>query len=175
VTFNVAEATINGLELDIKALPVDGWSIGFNFGYLDAEYDDFYANLRGTDPATGLEYPATDNSGLILRRAPEFTFALSSLYEVPIGAGIGSLQLSYRYKDDFETDFRNFEAGHVDAHGLFDASINYEIDSWRFSIFGRNLTDEDQVSAVVNVYGIITFGAVRDPRTWGGEVTYTFE
>jgi iron complex outermembrane receptor protein len=40
VTKNAASATINGFELEMQAVPADGWFAEAAVGYLDAEYDD---------------------------------------------------------------------------------------------------------------------------------------
>lgn len=164
ITVNAAEATIPGAELELLALPVDGWTLGFNVGYLDAKYEQFDADV-------GLG-GVTDNSDLKLRRTPEWTWSLNSVYEWGLGPGIASVQGSYSYRDEFETEFLNIPEGHVKGFGTLDASVNYELDRWRFSLFGRNLSNEDQVSTALNVAGNLTFQAFRQPRTYGLEVTY---
>ncbi|MCP4840879.1 MAG: TonB-dependent receptor, partial [Halieaceae bacterium] len=58
--------------------------------------------------------------------------------------------------------------------GILDAAINYEWQDWRFSIFGRNLTDEDATSTALNVANNLTFSAYRQPLTYGLELTYTW-
>jgi iron complex outermembrane receptor protein len=44
----------------------------------------------------------------------------------------------------------------------------------QFSLFGRNLTDEDGYSHGYDVAGLWSYAAVRAPRTYGLEVVYNF-
>ena len=76
-----------------------------------------------------------------------------------------------------------------EAFGLLDLSINYETNDWRFSLFGKNVTDEDYFLHVLDVGynfnggpngrpeplpGLWTYGTINAGRTWGAEVQYTF-
>jgi iron complex outermembrane receptor protein len=166
VTLNASEATMGGVELEVKALITDGWTVGVNYGYLDAEYDDF--EITTVDGSTA------DLSNLDLRRAPEYTYAINSVYSLDIGPGVASLQATYRYKDDFETTFSNEPYGHVDGHGLLDAAASYAWEGWTFRVFGRNLTDEDAIGSALPVAGLFSFAAYRDPRIWGVQLSYEF-
>jgi iron complex outermembrane receptor protein len=169
ITVNASEASIDGVELDLVALPYEGWTLRLNVGLLDAEYDDFIADLT----QDGVENPV-DVSRLQLRRTPDYNFSINSLYEWQWGEGTAGVQARYFYRDDFETEFLNIEEGHVDGFGILDASVSYDWRDWRFSLFGRNLTDEDATSTALNVAGNLTFAAYRQPLTYGLEVTYTW-
>jgi len=165
ITVNASTAEMNGIELELRALITEGWTIGFNAGWLDAEYKDFMSD-------TNLDGVPEDLSDLELRRAPDYTYALNSDYRFPFWCGEASIQAVYRYKDDFYTTFANDQMGFVEGHGLLDASINYSMDHWTFTVFGRNLTDEDEPSAALVVAGLFSFQATRDPRIWGAQITY---
>ena len=166
VTLNAASATMQGIEFELQALLLEGWTAGANFGYLDAEYDDFeIENVDGTKQ---------DLSDLDLRRAPEYTYAVYTNYEFDLGPGTTSLQAIYRYKDDYETTFLNNDFGHVDGHGILDASISYFWNNWTFRAFGRNLTDENEVGAALNAGGLFSFAGWRDPQIWGVQVSWAF-
>jgi len=169
ITVNAAEASIDGLELELAAILLEGWTVRLNVGLLDAEYDEFIADLT----SDGIDNPV-DNSHLTLRRTPDYTFSVNSLYQWQLGKGLAGIQGSYFYRDDFETEFNNIPEGHVEGFGLLDASLSYELENWRFSAYGRNLTDEDKVSTALNVAGNLTFSAYRQPRTYGVEITYTW-
>ena len=169
ITVNASKADINGLEMDLLALPLEGWTLRVNVGLLDAQYDDFVADLT----QDGIGNPR-DVSNLKLRRTPDYNYSINSLYEWQWGPGVASVQATYFYRDDFETEFLNLEEGHVDGFGILDASVNYEWQDWRVSIFGRNLTDEDATSTALNIANNLTFSAYRQPLTYGLELTYTW-
>jgi len=78
-----------------------------------------------------------------------------------------------------------------DGYGLLDASINLELENWRISLFGKNLTDEGYLFHVLDVAagfsaasatdatptytpGYWTFGTMNRPRYFGAEVQYKF-
>jgi hypothetical protein len=52
--------------------------------------------------------------------------------------------------------------------------FNYTVDSWQFSAFGRNLTDDDSYALGFDVAGLWSHAAVRPPRTVGLEVGFTW-
>jgi len=168
VTFNASEASINGFEMELLALPAQGWTVALNIGTLDANYESFFADVSG-------DGTATDNSNLILRRAPELSWSLKTSYEKDLGPGTASAIFVYRYTDEFQTEFSNQPLGLVDAQGILDAAIGYEHQSWTISLFGRNLTDERGVSQAVIVPQLFTFAGSREPRILGLSANYNWE
>lgn len=60
------------------------------------------------------------------------------------------------------------------AQNLVDASVNFEVNNWRFAVFGRNLSDEDGYTHGYDVAGLWLYAAVRAPRTFGVEAIYEF-
>ena len=168
VTFNASEASINGFEMELLALPAQGWTVALNIGTLAANYKSFFADVSG-------DGTATDNSNLILRRTPELSWSLKTSYERELGPGTASAIFVYRYSDEFQTEFSNHPLGLVDAQGILNAAIGYEHQSWTISLFGRNLTDERGVSQAVLVPQLFTFAASREPRTLGLSANYNWE
>ena len=166
---NAAEATLQGLELELTWLVAEGLTVRSNLGYLDAEYDDFSVNL-GTSDAPLI----ADFSDLNIRRAPDLTFGLSANYEWDIGPGMANLWGSMRYLDEHEVDFANKPELTNDSQALFDASLTYEWDQFYTSVFGRNLTAEDGYQIGFDVAGLWSYAAPRAPRTWGIEIGMRF-
>ena len=52
--------------------------------------------------------------------------------------------------------------------------MNFEMNNWRFALFGRNLSDEDGYTHGYDVAGLWSYAAVRAPRTFGVEAIYEF-
>ncbi|MHA7817246.1 MAG: TonB-dependent receptor [Pseudohaliea sp.] len=166
VVINPSSATIQGIEFDMQAYVTDKLSLRANLGYLDSEYDDFVY----TDP----EGSVVDLSNLEFRRAPEWTGTIDATYEWEVGGGNAWLRGSYRYIGDHFTTATNNPETENDAQGLVDASINYAVGDLQFSLFGRNLTDEDTYTHGYEVAGLWSYAATRRPRTYGVEVVYNF-
>ena len=163
---NASTAEMYGLELDVHWLPAPGLSLRGNLGLLDAQYDDFEFLAP-----TGVR----DLSHLDIRRAPDLTAALSATYEWTLGTGRAWMVFGWRYLGKHEVDFANKPELTNSAQHLINASANVEIGAVRFSLFGRNLAKEDGYGIGFDVAGLWSYAATRPPRTYGLEVSYSFE
>jgi len=190
---NAAAVSIDGLEIETLWIPTEGLTLTANLGILDANYDNYMVQ----DGAGNM----VDKSGFDLRRAPEMTLALGALHEYALTNGNFIVSsLNYRWKDDYCVQGNNFKAieAHYGAnpacnkaHGIIDASISYETENWRLSLFGKNLGDEDYLlhfldvassvnatsasdSSPVYVPGLWSFGTVNRPRYFGVEFEAKF-
>jgi iron complex outermembrane receptor protein len=163
---NASTAEVKGIELDLMWLPTDNLSLRANLGLLDAEYDEF----EFVSPS-GMQ----DLSSLDIRRAPDVTGTLSGTYEWGMGDARMWLFGGYHYIGEHETDFANKPELTNDAQHLLDASINYQRGPLRVSVFGRNLTEEDGYTIGFDVAGLWSYAATRAPRTYGLELSYSFE
>ncbi len=163
--FNAADATMQGVELEVQAIVTEGLSLRANLGYLDSEYDEF-TFFDG--------FETVDNSGLEFRRAPEWTGAIDATYEWSMGNGMAWTRGAYRYLGGHFIEQTNRPELENDDQHIFDASINYAINGVTLSLFGRNLTDEDGWAHGLNVSGLWAYASARAPRTWGVEVVYDF-
>jgi iron complex outermembrane receptor protein len=166
VVSNASSVDIPGLELELIAALTDNLRLRASYGYLDAEYDEYF----GLDDDGNLE----DRSGRIPRRSPKNTFGASLTYSANVGAGEIITDVSYRWRDEYETISTNDPLGHTDAYGIWDASFNYIYDErYSISAYGRNLGDERVVS-VTKIGGLSSFGVWNQPRNWGVELRYNF-
>ncbi len=75
-SFNSGDADIYGLEIDADAAITDQFFVGFNFSYLNYEFNDTIFP-DGTDN--------TDTTELVW--APEYAYALTADYTVPVSVG----------------------------------------------------------------------------------------
>ncbi len=165
---NASDATVAGLEMEFLAVPVEGLQIRANLGFLDAEYDNFAFDSDGD----GID--DADNSHLDFRRAPDFTGSLSADYRWQLGPGDMWIGGTWHYIGEHEVDFANKPELHNDAQNLVDAWINYEYKAAMFSLYGRNLLDEDGYTIGFDVSGIWSYAYTRAPRTIGAEVVFRF-
>lgn len=166
---NAANATITGLEVDVMYLAESGIILRANLGLLDAKYDDFTVNTGTTDTPV-----ITDFSHLDFRRAPKLTASLSAMYDWSMGSGTADIQAGWHYIDDHAVDFLNKPELNNDAQSMVNASFNYTVDNWRFSVFGHNLLDEDGYGIGFDVANLWSYAAARPPRTYGFEASYTW-
>ena len=166
VVTNASSATIEGVELELQAYVSNNLTVRANLGYLDTEYDDFqYEDINGT---------VIDLSDLEFRRAPEWTATVDATYEWEMAGGEAWVRGAYHYLDDHFVNVTNSPELENDSQGIVDASVNYSINSFTFSLFGRNLTDEDGYTHGYDVAGLWSYASTRPPRTYGLEVVYSF-
>ena len=189
---NAAAVSVDGLELETVWIPTTGLTLTANLGILDAGYDD-YTVIDGAGNSL-------DKSGLDLRRAPEMTLALGILHEKDLSNGDFIVtSINYRWKDDYCISANNkgisshygSNPGCNEAFGILDASLSYETENLRVSLFGKNLTDEDYIlhfldvaagysassatnSSPVYTPGLWSFGTVNRPRHFGVELEFKF-
>jgi iron complex outermembrane receptor protein len=163
--FNAASATMKGAELELQAQATEFLSLRANLGYLQSKYDEFtYDNGFGI----------VDDSGLEFRRAPKFTGSLDFTYQRPVGPGDAWIRGAYHYIGAHFIEQSNRPELRNDAQHLIDLSVNYAINDLTFSVFGRNLTNEDAWAHGLNVSGLWAYASPRAPRTWGAEIAYNF-
>lgn len=172
VVQNASSAELMGVEAEMSWLVTRNFIVNANLGYLDAEYDDFTADINGN----GI---VTDNSDLELRRVPEWTGGVNGTYTVQVGPGDLSFFASYRYTDEYWVEVQNDPRGLVDDRGVLDATIAYEWE-WqsgrtvRVALWGRDLTDEVDYNSAVIVPGTIAFGGVAGGEQYGVRISGNF-
>jgi len=172
VVRNASSAEIAGVEAEMTWVATADLLFNANLGYLDAEYDDFKADLTGD----GI---VTDNSGLELRRVPEWTGGVNGTYTMDVGPGTLSLFASYRYTDEYWVEVRNDPRGLVDDRGVVDATIAYEWE-WsdgrtvRIAAWGRDLTDEVDYNSAVIIPETIAFSGVSGGEQYGVRISGNF-
>ncbi len=164
--FNAASATMKGVELELQALPTDGLTMRANLGYLDAKYDEFtFLGPNGVQDLSGFDF----------RRAPKWTASLDAVYEWQVGPGQAWVRGQYHFIGGHFTEQTNRPELENDGSSLLDMSVNYSMNNGAtFSLYVRNLTDEDSYAHGLNVSGLWAYAIPRPPRTWGVEFLYNF-
>lgn len=166
---NVASAIYQGIELETRFVVSEHVELFLNYGYLDAEYEDFFTDINAADGITLIQ----DASFLEPRNSPESTIGIGGTYSVRIGEGDLEVYAKYARVDDVETNLLNTPLGHLAAQDDVTASIGYYADNYSVSVFGRNLTDE-RTETFIPISDLFAAGSVNRPRTYGVEFLYEF-
>ena len=164
VVRNAAQLDLFGVELELMYQITPAWFVRATYGYIDAEYDNYLADING-------DQIITDNSALEPRNTPENTFGITTTYNIPIGNGDLNGMLSYRWRDEVEMIPNNDPLGHLDSIGDLSATVTYSWadDKYRVTVYGRNLTDERE-RKVGRIGGLTTRGWWNEGTTFGVEV-----
>jgi len=164
-SFNSGDADVSGLEIDAQAAITDEFLVGVSFSYLD--YD--FSNVDFPD---GSDH--TDTTELVW--APEYAYAITADYSLPVSIGEVRFHLDYAWQDD-QFALANTEFGEVVVadYGLLNgrislADVTLANHNWQFALWGRNLTDEDTANYQIGS----TASTYLAPLMYGAEVIFEF-
>ncbi len=159
LTVNGDDATHLGAEAELQWKLSEDWGIAAGIGLLDAERGS-YTDPGGLVPERGLS------------NAPSYNYNLRLNYNADSGI-FGSIALAGR-DSYFES---NSHIQKRDAVATVNASIGYQFENWRVSVWSKNLFDEKYASRVFyfdNGDGERRFEALADPRQLGSTISYQF-
>ena len=164
---NIPESTVDGIEFDITAEPIDGLRITGGATYIDTEVKNFVGFDFAGQPL--------DYSGKEFSYAPPWSANLDAEYEFQTSGTIRPfIGGSVTYRDDTFADLGEPASFAMPSYTLLDARVGLISDNgWRLSIYGRNLTDEYYWNSVASAGD----GAVRftgEPRTFGASFSFRY-
>ena len=185
VVANVASATIQGIEADLTARPVRGLSLNAAVGFLRSHYNDFTT----LNPLT---LAPIDLSGLDLTFNPSFTGSVGGNYTIPTQFGDVIFASNYRHISRYFTAITpdpsntnpaaptiNSLAARTPSLDQWDLSLAVEPDLGgrlkpRVNVYVRNVLDNRGIAANTIVPGLFKTATVREPRTYGIELGFSF-
>ena len=152
-----------GVEGEFGFQVTDELSARFGFAYVDSEVD--------SGAIAGYKY-----FWVILH--PMFrSFRRSGTveYSKPIFNGMGLIRADIRHVGDMFNEFNSNTAVQVlDAYTIVDLTARYDVDDWEFSVFAKNLFD-DEVVTNIDPDRIQPLQLTRGrPRTIGLSITRNF-
>lgn len=187
-TTNAGEAERWGLELEMLVAPSDSLVLGLSYAHIDGDYEE-YPDVCGTNQPQvcfeGADFAkravSPDN---MLNFFADYLVARTDMGDV-------TAYLNVNYQDEFYAtsawpavvngDPVLYSNDPMDSRTIVDARLsldNIQVGdgNLRFTLWGKNLTDEDYSIYTINFgssLGLITEN-YGDPRTWGVEVAYEY-
>ena len=195
---NAGELVTQGFEVQVDARPIRDFSLGAALSYNDATFESFtgaacprLASLVTTVGAPcgplvagGPNRNAFDASGLDATNAPRWSGNFEGRYERPLRPDLtGFIQANYYWRS--ETVFGLYP-GNVpnptvqEAYGLLNAAAGFEVGpNLTFSLFGKNLLDENYVTSIADLPldaagGLLQFTTRDAQRTLGVQLSARF-
>jgi iron complex outermembrane receptor protein len=165
---NAGEATIQGLEFEVTAVPLEGLTLFLTGALLDGEYDEL----------NPLSAPAMAPSDFGVEpeppQVPDYSFTAGFDWNVPLILGgrdaVFKLGGDYFRTDDFITaatnDFRASAYDRISAYTALELGDHLE---FRFDM--RNLTDEETIATGSRALGGFV---LLPPREWMASIRYRF-
>ena len=163
---NAADSTSKGIEVESNWAVNDSWTLGANYAYTDATYDEYlgagdcgsqYINAAGV----------CDLSGATLQYAPDNKASAYAEYFAD-GAVNGwdlTARVDLSYTDDHYTDVGLYDFSFTEAHSVLGASVRLVSpdEKTTVSLIGRNLGNE-KINAWTAPSGPNSISAMAPPR-----------
>ena len=152
---NTADATIQGFELDIVALPLPQLALNASIGHLDGEYDDVRFDISGD----GL-IDAADKA-MLIPRLPKWTYTAGFTFDQELG-NLGLLSFRGEYSHRSRAAYNDNNVSILPSFDVFNASvalISFD-EQWTLTFYGKNLSDE----AIIQASTPLPFAAFGAPR-----------
>ena len=169
-TFNAAQTTIWGNQLDLLFMPTGRDRLNLSAGYLNAEYDDFIV-----PEGVNIGIPKRDFGGYPLQNAPEWTVTAGYQHDFPVGPGHLLARLETRYEDSFWGTFAQFRGTEQQDYFKTDASLTYYAadERWSVGLWVKNIENEAVIAAATTgQFGPYANVFLEPPRTWGARFTF---
>ena len=159
---NAGESKTQGLELEIRMLPVTDLEVFTTFGVTDAEFKenrDLMAN--------------TDFSGNTLPFVPERTASIGMRYEMDLRSEItGFAQLDFHYIGKvFWNQANTWGQNHVE---ILDLQFGLNHPRWTWTVWAKNVFDEEYFSLELEIPVVEAGGEFGAPVTYGTTLTWKF-
>jgi iron complex outermembrane receptor protein len=155
-TINAGEVRTQGIELEFRALPLQGLALNGGVTFNDATYRSFNGvqchfgqpegagkNMCVRDPDTGIGI--TNVTGNQLAFAPRWVGSLATEYQRSISAQLdGFISANYYYRSSVNYTATHNPKTEVGAFGIFGGSIGVQTKDSRIraALFARNLFDK---------------------------------
>jgi len=178
---NADTGTGTGIDVDAEWLATDNLSFTAGFSWNDTEIDD--SELRVAPCGSGLctVLDPLDGNGFAIvdgnpfPQAPETMLNFTARYTLPVGEdGEFFAYTDWAYQGD--TNFFLYEAAEFSSEDTFEGGVKLgygKIDgSWQLAVFGRNITDEENVKGAIDFNNLTGF--VNEPRIWGVSFSASF-
>jgi iron complex outermembrane recepter protein len=172
VVRNAGQATVQGAEVELRAFTGNGFQFFGHLGLIDAEYDEFFADLDG-------DGVPSDNSDLDFKHTPPWEYGFGIQYARAIGdRNALTLQAEINGRDSTPSVTANVPGTEIESYDLVNARVAYDFLGGKLQLagWGRNLTDEAYTSTGLSFGDSLGYVLVfyAPPRSWGADLRWRF-
>jgi iron complex outermembrane receptor protein len=180
VVRNAGEATVNGLELELAWMIVDGTQLRANYAYLDSEYDKFIDS--GVDQSNNRAFVHTPESSFNIALDSELMRRDWGAIRAVVDYAWTDSFYTYAYQlaqpgdADYDGTKQSAPDTEVDAHGILNLRLALaeaplgERATGEFSFWVRNALDDDTANNFIDFgpgFGSLTVANFEPPRMLG--------
>ena len=175
---NAGSAEIQGVELEVVMLPLDGLLINLTGSYIDASYKEFFDEFIDSSGTVQI----SDRSDEPFANLPEQTYSWAVQYDWHTDWALFTPRISGYYKDKvyigLDTDSFAFEEeATLDDYVIWNARLAvqpHQVEGLEVALFAQNLTDKFYYgTGVIEVARVGGKSLTRGkPRAYGIDVYY---
>jgi iron complex outermembrane recepter protein len=161
ITRNTGKLVSKGIEAELRALPVKGLRLDYDFGYTHAEYSQLKLSQGGNE---------VDLKGKRQLFTPDVTSMLAAQYTHSFGQDQPSVVVRGEWKYLGTQYFDLANTIRQSTYHLLNTRVGLVYRKAELFFWGRNLTDQRYIAFAYD------FGAVHlgDPKTYGVSLGYRF-
>ncbi len=174
VLANAADVNSRGAELELRARPLRGLTLGLNASYNAATYSTF----KSAPCPIGVTLLSCDLSGQAVAGAPRWTGNLSAQYDFGVGANVTQyVSAGYSVRSNQFGTLDDSPYAKIPGYGLANLATGWRIPSgqhrWDVSLWANNLFDKQYFLTVLSQSGYYAAN-VGDRRRVGATLRYTY-
>ncbi|MGH8236383.1 MAG: TonB-dependent receptor, partial [Steroidobacteraceae bacterium] len=160
---NAGQAQVDGVELELVALPAKGLEVSLAGSYTDA---------RLTENQVSADVAAPGRKGDRIPNVPEYAGSLAVQYGRPLGAALfGSLRTDVSYVGETGSEFRQDDVlfDRIDAYTVANMRLRLEsmASNWNVDLFVNNVFDEVAIGRILSTRFGDNLTLSSPPRTIG--------
>jgi len=174
---NAGDARIKGFEVEMVAMPIEGFSLTGSVGYLDAYYTRVDAGAQ-VAPSDGVFGNYGVVPGATLPKTPKWKFNVSPRLELPLGNGGSIVALAdYTHSSPLKNDTEGYFLLMRGDTDILNASLTYREPNgrWDVTVGGTNLLDDRYlVTGQAQFAGGQAYGTYSRPSEWYARLAVSF-
>lgn len=162
---NGGNANVDGAELEMSALPIDGLELDGSLSYLHFQYTTISAEV-GIPGVRGVQ------KGMVPPYSPEWKASFGIQYAINLGQNVGSLvpRMDIDYEGSVYTNPTNAPTNRISPYLTANGRVTYRTpdDNWELALEVTNLTNKYYALTVDDSHtstGYISMAPAR-PREW---------
>ncbi len=175
---NAGDATTEGAELELTAVPVKGLELNASVGLLDGKYTKWTAALSTCTASRGLT-TLEQYLNLPMKQSPKWSYRVGANYSYDTGdSGVFSVGADYSAKADHYNNLCASEGIRVQDYEFLNAQMRWENAGGNFlvTLAGTNLQDSEVFNGGFDFGRALGFAAgyMYAPRMWSLSGRYSF-
>ena len=189
IVVNAGKSRSKGLELETNFVVNDNLVLIANYGFVDAEYQEFNSSLYASITGINDPFGAGNVAGHRLSNNPKHSFILGAVLNKQLTGSLEAFsRIDFAYESPRMVDETNLLK--LSRRELLNWRVGMESDRWKVTAYVTNLLDDDTptaASSFVNFLNELDNSTAADPvygsfwtlnpnrgRNWGVELLFRF-